>query len=498
MNWTFFLKTCIFTVKEAFFSTLLALLIGLPMAFFTANRKFAAKKIILSLYAIPLCIPALLAVLGYVGTFGVSGIFNNLAESLFGKKESSSFLYSFWGIIFVQGFYNFPLLMKTVNDAWKNIPQTQAQAARLLGAGEFRIFLSITLVQLLPAISSSCILVFLMCFFSFFIVLMLGPIGCATLETALYQSFKATSDFSLAGTIALVETFIAFLFLIVYSFIENKGKLEREVNISFLEEKKITDCKIVEKICFLVLMAVVCVCFVLPFFMIAISAFLSKNGNFTLQNFAFLFGRKSFFEAFFNTFFYGCLTGFFSTFLAFFTALFFHRKKLDSSVFVKISMLLPLSVSSVVLCFVFTRFFPAGKTLYIVLIQTILYFPYAFRQISVEMQKIPASVEDSENILAGSFSSIYMIYIPMCKRSIIRAFGFCFALSAGDAAVPLVLAVPKFTSLSLETYRLSGSYRFSQACACGTVLAVLIIGVTSLFNAIGSSKKVFTKKGIRL
>lgn len=482
MNWIYFLKTCSFTVKTALYSTLLAFLIGLPMAFFTANRKFFAKKFILSLSAIPLCVPALLAVLGYVGAFGVNGIFNRIIRSLFGFNSSASFLYGFWGIIFVQGFYNFPIIMKTVNDSWKSIPQTQSFAARLLGASEFRIFFSITLIQLLPSIISSCILVFLMCFFSFFVVLMLGPVGCSTLETSLYHSFKVTQNFRLAGFIAVSETLISVLFLLVHSFIENKGKSLREV--SFVsEEKKLKDCKIAERLCFFALMVIVCVCFILPFSMIAISAFASKNNSFTLKNFAFLFGKNTFLKAFLNTVFYGSLAAFFSTAIAFFTSFFLHKQKLDASIFAKILMLLPLSVSSVVLCFVFTRLFPVGKPLYIVVIQVIMYFSYAFKQISVQMQKIPLDIEDAERILSGSFSCIYTLHLPMCKKAILRSFCFCFALSAGDATVPLVLAVPKYTSLALETYRLAGSYRFGQACACGTILSILIIGITAFSNA---------------
>jgi thiamine transport system permease protein len=53
-------------------------------------------------------------------------------------------------------------------------------------------------------------------------------------------------------------------------------------------------------------------------------------------------------------------------------------------------------------------------------------------------------------------------------------------MSAGDATLPLVLALQKFDTLSLFTYRLAGSYRFPEACASGLVLGLICMTVFSV------------------
>ena len=171
------LRIASFTINQALCSTALALLIALPAAFFCARRQFAGRRFLLSLSAVPFCMPALIIALGYVTFLGLNGGLNRTLILLFGFKEAPvKLLYSFAGLIIAQGFYNFPLIMKNVSDAWERLPANQAESARLLGAGEFRIFWTITIFQLLPSIASSSMLVFIYCFLSFILVLLFGGI----------------------------------------------------------------------------------------------------------------------------------------------------------------------------------------------------------------------------------------------------------------------------------------------------------------------------------
>ena len=92
------LSIYLFTLKVAAMSLAVAALVGLPMAFFTSRRNFFGRRFILSLSAVPLCLPSLVIALGYVSFFGVNGSFNRFFHTHF------SFLYSFTGIVLAQGF----------------------------------------------------------------------------------------------------------------------------------------------------------------------------------------------------------------------------------------------------------------------------------------------------------------------------------------------------------------------------------------------------------
>lgn len=220
------LGTVLYTFKIAAGSTLIAAAVGIPVAFFISRRYFLGRKLILSLAAVPLCVPILIIALGFVSTFGMHGIVNTVIMKVFYLKNPPvRFLYSTAGVIIAQGFYNFPFVTAVVTDCWSSLPDEEQNAARMLGAPERHIFLTVTLPELTPAIASACIPVFLYCFFSFMIVLLFGNIGGTTLEVEVYQAARTTLDYRNASLLALIETSCAFATVLVYSFvIRNQAK----------------------------------------------------------------------------------------------------------------------------------------------------------------------------------------------------------------------------------------------------------------------------------
>ena len=398
----------------------MSLAIGITGAFFSAKRRFPFRNVFLSFYAIPLCLPALLVALGYVSMFGMQGSVNSLLTKIF-HINPVTFLYSFLGIVLVQGFYNFPIIMKNVCESWQKIPKDLSDSARLLGASEKRIFFTVTLNQLIPSICSSAIIVFLFCFFSFL------------------------------------------------TFLEKKGEKNRENAIIHPETKRISDVPISEKIFFAIFMLVLSLGFILPLLAIFFNAFKGKGGGFSLENFSWIIKRKNFIPSCTNTLFVGFFSSFGSCAIGTALALFFFTKK--HNIAAKIFSFFPMTISTVVIGFLCLLVFKKGSLLLLILSEIFLYWPYAFRMALSSLQKTPNEVIESAKILCkNKFLSAFSVYIPIAKREIFSSFFFCFALSAGDVTLPLVLSIPRFSSLALDTYRLSSAYRFRQAYASGSIM----------------------------
>lgn len=488
------------TLTLALLSTLLSLVVGVPLSFFTATRSFPGRRLLLSLSAIPLCLPPLLVALGYVMFWGMQGVVNRLMMSFGGGSiATSSFLYSPLGIVLAQGFYNFPLVMKTCADAWSQLPRNQHDAALLLGASPWRVFRTITLVQLLPAIATSAMVVFLYCFFSFVIVLVFGGVGTTVLEVEIYQAARSSLNFPLVAALALVETALALAVVALYSLVEGRGKENKGLawDSAGLGRKKVDGWK--EVLLLGLLLALVLLFFLLPLVQLVLSAFSVRNsssftGRLTLQYLQNLFSRSSFYLALKNT----LLTSSLSSVLAVIAALFYslllrewsrwRARKLaggGTSLFLgRVLPLLPMAVSSVVLAIgassLTIKVLPGlrGSPWMLVLLQAALYWPFAFRQISGTLDKVPSSLDDAALMLAEfPLDRVFRVYLPLCRKNIVAALGFCFALGCGDTTLPLVLAIPRFETLALYTYNLAGSYRFNEACCSGLVLAALTMPI---------------------
>lgn len=485
------LRVALRTLVLALLSTLLALVIGIPAAFFTATRTFPGRRLLLSLSAVPLCVPPLLVALGYVMFWGMQGVANDVAQTLLGLEEPPfTFLYSSLGIVVAQGFYNFPLVMKTCGDCWSQLHRGQHDAAVLLGASPFRVFRTVTLVQLLPAIASAAMMVFLYCFFSFVLVLLFGGVGTSVLEVEIYQAARSSLNFPLASALALVETVVAVLVVWLYSLAEGRGRENRGLALDAAGFGRRPLGGFCEVAGFALLSVAVVLFFLLPLLQLVVSALTSRSlpsgQGLSLMNFRSLLSRPGFFISLKNT----LATSALSSVLAVAAALFLSvvlkewERRIAWSrrrgVLVRILPLLPMAVSSVVLGFGATRLLASwwpgltGSPWMLVLLQAALHWPLAFRQVSVALDKIPPAMEDAATMLSGfPLDPVFRIYLPLCRKSLLSALGFCLALGCGDTTLPLVLAIPRFETLALYTYNLAGAYRFGEACCCGLVLAAL-------------------------
>lgn len=476
-----------FTFFQAALSTIMALLIGLPAAFFCGRRSFFGRKFLLSLSVVPFCIPSLIIALGYVTFLGLNGGLNQFLMFVFGLSEPPvKILYSFVGLIIAHGFYNFPLIMKNVSDSWGKLPMQQAESARLLGAGEGRIFRTVTIFQLIPSIISSSLLVFIYCFLSFIMVLLFGRIGNSTLEVEIYKAARATLNFSRAGSLAGIETFILCVITVVYCFLEQKTA-SKVKGFSSMENPRKKIKGITESILFAITIVLILIFFIAPLMGIIFNAFTSskKGTGFTFQTFVRIFKMRSFFPSLKSTFLVGIATSLFCTLIAFVYSVFlrFIEKKAGRkmNVFLKVIPMLPMSVSSVVVGVIITAIVKRGNAACLVLAQTALTWPLAFKVIYPQLSKTPDETMDSALMLSkNKLDMVKRVIFPQSLPSLLSAICFCFAVSAGDTTLPLVLAIPHFDTLSLFTYRLAGAYRFNEACASGVILGIICAGIFKL------------------
>lgn len=497
MNFTHIVNVAWFTFFQATCSTLMALVIGLPAAFFCGRRNFPGRKFLLSISVVPFCIPSLIIALGYVTFLGLNGGLNQLLMFVFGlKKPPVRILYSFYGLIIAHGFYNFPLIMKNVSDAWARIPSEPAESARLLGAGESRIFRTVTLYQLLPSIASSSLLVFIYCFLSFILVLLFGGVGNSTLEVEIYKAARATLDFKLVGWLALIEALILCVVTVFYCLIEqSSGSRTKGIKSEFTQQRRQLK-GIKEIISFTILILLITVFFLAPLAGIVVNGFTTAqsgvtkgNPGFTFTTFRRIFKMRSFLPSLKNTLWIGCCTGLLCTAVAFAYSVFLRfveRKKGKTlNMIFKVLPMIPMSISSVVVGVLITMIVKRGNCACLILAQTALNWPLAYKVIYSQLTKISDETLDAAKLLSSNkIDTIIRVIFPVSKGALLSAFGYSFAISAGDTTLPLVLAIPKFNNLSLFTYRLAGAYRFNEACASGLILGLLCATVFAMASFI--------------
>ena len=201
-----------------------------------------------------------------------------------------------------------------------------------------------------------------------------------------------------------------------------------------------------------------------------------------------LVSKKGFVAACSQTIKTGVSTAFFSTCAALVCALFLKASK-KQNIAMKTFPMIPMAVSSVVMGFGMTAVVRTGTKEALIAAQTALTWPLAFRQIWAGFSRISDESADAARLLSPRrLDTAFEIYVKGSKRNILSALVLCFAVSAGDTTLPLVLAIPHFDTLSLFTYRLASSYRFSEACASGLILGAFCMILFAFANKMKETK----------
>jgi len=469
-----FVRSFGYGISQAAASAVLAALVGIPGAFLLARRQFPGKKILSALSAVPFCVPPLIIAIGFVLYYGRQGFLNRALMTAFGLTEPPlQFLYSFSGVVLAHGFYNFPVVMRFVGDAWATAPRRHEDAARLLGASEWRVFLTVTLPSILPAFGAAMSLVFLMCFYSFVIVLLFGGPGVGTPEVELYRAARFEFDRPLASAFALVETVVAMLVLYAYSMFERRAaadrrEAERSTPSGFRNSRGV----------FLALLygAFILVCFIGPLASIVVESLTMRTAargvfSFGFGNYTSLFARRGFGAAVLNT----MVLGLSSAALAAATGFAFSvgMKRTRSSLMAKILPLLPLGISSVVLVYGWNAVLGSPSVFALAAVQAVSAYPFALRAIQSSVGLSDERyVEAARSLGSSRLGATLRVRLPMAAPSIASGFALAFAMSAGDANAIIAAPVSGFETLALLLYRLAGSYRLNEACAAAVLLAV--------------------------
>jgi thiamine transport system permease protein len=181
-----------FTAWQALASTAITLAVGLPIAGALSRYEFRGSQVIRALTLVPFVLPTLVVGVAFLALIGPSGA---LGIDLSGTPAA---------IIATHVFFNTAVVVRIVGAMWAHIDRRLEDSARILGAGHWKSWWSVTFPLLRPAIASAAAIVFLFSFTSFGTVLVLGGPRLATIEVDIYRR-AIGFDLRGAAVLALVQ-----------------------------------------------------------------------------------------------------------------------------------------------------------------------------------------------------------------------------------------------------------------------------------------------------
>src|SRR3979490_1891299 len=148
--------------------------IGITVAFLIIRYEFPWRNLFSYLTMLPMILPPLVGVLGFVFILGRAGTVNVLLMDWFGLQTPINFMYGMQGVLLVETLHLFPFMTLSILDSLSKVDPSLEEAAQVVGANGWRGFRGVTLPLTTPGYVSGALLVFIWTFADFVTPLVVG------------------------------------------------------------------------------------------------------------------------------------------------------------------------------------------------------------------------------------------------------------------------------------------------------------------------------------
>ena len=148
--------------------------VGIIVALLLIRYEFPYRKTFSYLTMLPMILPPLVGVLGFVFILGRAGTVNVILHDWFGLTTPINFMYGVHGVLLVETVHLFPMMTLSILDALSRVDPHLEEAAQGMGANGWRRLRDITLPLTTPGYISGALLVFIWTFADFITPLVLG------------------------------------------------------------------------------------------------------------------------------------------------------------------------------------------------------------------------------------------------------------------------------------------------------------------------------------
>ena len=196
------------SIRIAAVSTVAALLIGYPMAYYIARAPEPRRTILLLLIILPFWNSFLLRVYAWIGFLQREGLINQALLGL-GIIDAPLRMLNTDFAVYIGIVYTYlPFMILPLYANLVKLDEAFLEAAADLGAGPVTTFFTVTLPLSLPGIVAGCMLVFIPAIGEYVIPELLGASGTLMIGRVLWNEFFSANDWTMAAAVAVVMLFV--------------------------------------------------------------------------------------------------------------------------------------------------------------------------------------------------------------------------------------------------------------------------------------------------
>jgi putrescine transport system permease protein len=212
------------SLKIAFISTLLTLLIGYPMAYGLAKAPPRWRTILLMLVILPFWTSFLIRVYAWIGILKPEGLLNAALMGM-GLIDEPLAIINTPTAVYIGIVYSYlPFLVLPLYATLEKLDNTLIEAALDLGCSPIQAFWKVTFPLSLPGVVAGCFLVFIPAMGEFVIPDLLGGSDTLMIGKTLWSEFFGNRDWPVASAVAVVLLLSLVIPIVIFQRIQERQR----------------------------------------------------------------------------------------------------------------------------------------------------------------------------------------------------------------------------------------------------------------------------------
>ena len=474
--------------------TILAIIIGTPMAYFMSVYKIKGKTFLEILIIISMMSPAFIGAYSWILLLGRSGV---VTKFFAGFGISTPTIYGFGGILLVFTLKLYPFIFMYVSGALSKIDVSLMEAAESLGCSPFKKVVTIAMPLITPTILAGSLLVFMNALADFGTPMLIGE-GYRTMPTMIYSEFvsEVGGNANFSASMASIMVFITAMMFIAQKYFVNK----KSFTMSSMNPIKPKEIKGVMSVLVHIFIYFIVFLSIIPQLTVIYTSFLKTNRaifvkGFSLNSYISIFSSLG--TSIKNTYLYGIITIFIIVILGMFIAyISIRRKNILTSVIDTITMfpyIIPGSVLGITLLLAFNKppIILSGTSMIIIMSLVIRRMPYTLRSSSAILYQISTSMEEASISLGASqVKTFFKITAMMMLPGVISGAILSWITVINELSSSVILYTGKSRTMAVSIYQEVIRASYGTAAALSTILTLSTIISLLIFFKLTGKKEV--------
>lgn len=221
-----YVGTFVQSFQVAIMTTILVVVIGYPFGYFMAKQSKRGKRLLMFLIMVPFWTSSLLRMYGWIIVLQAKGIVNTVLIRLGLIRVPIKILYSYPAVLIGMVYALLPFMILSVYSSVEKMDWTLVEAAKDLGASNWKAFSTVTLKLTLPGLLSGVILTFIPSMGLFFIADILGGNKIVLVGSLIQDQLGRGGNWPFAAALSVILMILTSLMIYLYRRITHIKDLE--------------------------------------------------------------------------------------------------------------------------------------------------------------------------------------------------------------------------------------------------------------------------------